>query len=87
LKFDILPRSVSVSNQFKLRVINTAVKLIDTILRPIPGQWTKPKGRSESCGFILNSNILHRGQLVNMLRQLGVEKIQQTDFSVWSRKK
>ena len=29
----------------------------------------------------------HRGQLVNMLRQLGVEKIPATDFIVWSRKK
>lgn len=29
----------------------------------------------------------HRGQLVNILRQLGIEKIPQTDFIVWSRKK
>jgi uncharacterized damage-inducible protein DinB len=29
----------------------------------------------------------HRGQLVNMLRQLGIDKIPQTDFIVWSRKK
>ena len=29
----------------------------------------------------------HRGQLVTMLRQMNVEKIPQTDFIVWSRKK
>lgn len=36
---------------------------------------------------VLNHGTYHRGQLVNMLRQLGVEKIPQTDFIVWSRKK
>ncbi|TAL47412.1 MAG: hypothetical protein EPN92_04915 [Chitinophagaceae bacterium] len=29
----------------------------------------------------------HRGQLANMLRQLGIEKIPPTDLVVWSRKK
>lgn len=29
----------------------------------------------------------HRGQLVNMLRQLGQQKIPGTDFIVWARKK
>lgn len=36
---------------------------------------------------LFNHGTYHRGQLVNMLRQLGVEKIPQTDFIVWSRKK
>ena len=36
---------------------------------------------------VLNHGTYHRGQLVNMLRQLGIEKIPQTDFVVWSRKK
>ncbi|HVE60593.1 MAG TPA: DinB family protein [Chitinophagaceae bacterium] len=36
---------------------------------------------------IFNHGSYHRGQLVNMLRQLGVDKIPQTDFIVWSRKK
>ena len=36
---------------------------------------------------VFNHGTYHRGQLVNMLRQLGVEKIPQTDFSMWSRKK
>lgn len=36
---------------------------------------------------LFNHNTYHRGQLVNMLRQLGVEKIPPTDFVVWSRKK
>jgi uncharacterized damage-inducible protein DinB len=36
---------------------------------------------------VFNHGTYHRGQLVNMLRQLGVEKIPQTDFIVWSRKK
>jgi uncharacterized damage-inducible protein DinB len=36
---------------------------------------------------LFNHGTYHRGQIVNMLRQLGVEKIPQTDFIVWSRKK
>ena len=36
---------------------------------------------------VFNHGTYHRGQLVNMLRQLGAAKIPQTDFIVWSRKK
>ena len=36
---------------------------------------------------VFNHGTYHRGQLVNMLRQLGIEKIPPTDFVVWSRKK
>ena len=36
---------------------------------------------------VCNHNTYHRGQLVTMLRQLGVEKIPQTDFIIYSRKK
>jgi uncharacterized damage-inducible protein DinB len=36
---------------------------------------------------MLNHGTYHRGQLVNMLRQLGVEKIPGTDFIAWSRRK
>ena len=36
---------------------------------------------------LFNHGTYHRGQLVTALRQLGVEKIPQTDFIVWSRKK
>ena len=36
---------------------------------------------------VFNHNTYHRGQLVNMLRQAGIEKIPPTDFIVWSRKK
>ena len=36
---------------------------------------------------VFNHGTYHRGQLVNMLRQLGVEKIPATDFSLWTRKK
>ena len=36
---------------------------------------------------VFNHGTYHRGQLVNMLRQLGIEKIPQTDFIVWSRKR
>ncbi len=32
---------------------------------------------------VLNHGTYHRGQLINMLRQLGIEKLPQTDFSVW----
>ena len=36
---------------------------------------------------VFNHGTYHRGQLVTILRELGVEKIPQTDFIVWSRKK
>jgi uncharacterized damage-inducible protein DinB len=36
---------------------------------------------------IFNHGTYHRGQLVTMFRQLGVEKIPQTDFIVFCRKK
>jgi uncharacterized damage-inducible protein DinB len=36
---------------------------------------------------LFNHGTYHRGQLITMLRQLGVEKIPPTDFIVWSRKK
>ncbi len=36
---------------------------------------------------VLNHGTYHRGQLVNILRQLGVDKIPQTDFIVYSRSK
>lgn len=36
---------------------------------------------------VFNHGTYHRGQLVNILRQLGVDSIPQTDFIVWSRKK
>lgn len=36
---------------------------------------------------LCNHDTYHRGQLVNILRQLGIEKIPQTDFVVFCRKK
>lgn len=36
---------------------------------------------------IFNHGTYHRGQLINMLRQLGVEKLPQTDFIIYSRGK
>ena len=36
---------------------------------------------------VFNHGTYHRGQLVTMLRALGVDKIPQTDFIVWGRKK
>jgi uncharacterized damage-inducible protein DinB len=35
---------------------------------------------------LFNHGTYHRGQIVNMLRQLGAEKLPATDFIVWSRK-
>jgi uncharacterized damage-inducible protein DinB len=35
---------------------------------------------------VFNHGTYHRGQLVTILRQLGTEKIPQTDFIVWCRK-
>lgn len=34
---------------------------------------------------LFNHGTYHRGQIVNMLRQLGIEKIPATDFIVWTR--
>ena len=34
---------------------------------------------------VFNHGTYHRGQLVNMLRQLSIEKIPQTDYNVFSR--
>jgi len=36
---------------------------------------------------VFNHGTYHRGQLVTMLRQLGIEKISSTDFILWSRRK
>ena len=36
---------------------------------------------------VFNHGTYHRGQLINMLRQLGIEKLPQTDFSFWTRGK
>lgn len=36
---------------------------------------------------VFNHGTYHRGQLVNMLRQLGVTKVPATDFILWSRGK
>lgn len=41
---------------------------------------------SEVLMHLFNHGTYHRGQLVTMLRQAGVEKIPATDFIVWSRK-
>jgi uncharacterized damage-inducible protein DinB len=34
---------------------------------------------------VFNHGTYHRGQLINMLRQLGMEKLPGTDFSLWAR--
>lgn len=36
---------------------------------------------------VFNHGSYHRGQLINIIRQLGVEKLPQTDFSLWIRSK
>jgi uncharacterized damage-inducible protein DinB len=36
---------------------------------------------------VFNHGTYHRGQLINMLRQLGIEKLPSTDFIKWSRGK
>jgi uncharacterized damage-inducible protein DinB len=34
---------------------------------------------------VFNHGTYHRGQLINMLRQLGIEKLPATDFMIWAR--
>jgi uncharacterized damage-inducible protein DinB len=36
---------------------------------------------------VFNHGTYHRGQLITMMRQLGVEKLPQTDFIAWARRK
>lgn len=36
---------------------------------------------------VFNHGTYHRGQLINILRQLGVDKLPSTDFSTWARGK
>ncbi len=36
---------------------------------------------------VFNHGTYHRGQLINMLRQLGIEKLPSTDFIEWARGK
>jgi uncharacterized damage-inducible protein DinB len=36
---------------------------------------------------VMNHGTYHRGQIVNMLRQVGQQKIPGTDFILWCRKK
>jgi len=36
---------------------------------------------------IFNHGTYHRGQLITMLRQLGEEKVPETDFIVWTRRR
>jgi len=36
---------------------------------------------------LFNHDTYHRGQLIYILRQVGVEKVPETDFIVWSRKR
>jgi uncharacterized damage-inducible protein DinB len=49
----------------------------------------KEKFKQPVCQMLLhlfNHGSYHRGQLVTILRQLGVEKIPPTDYIVWARK-
>lgn len=48
-------------------------------------QFKQP--RYQMLVHLFNHGTYHRGQLVTMLRQLGIDKIPQTDFIVWSREK
>jgi uncharacterized damage-inducible protein DinB len=41
----------------------------------------------ETVMHVINHSTYHRGQLVTMMRTLGVQTIPQTDFSVFARKK
>lgn len=42
---------------------------------------------SQTLIHVFNHSTYHRGQLVILLRQLGIEKFPQTDYIVWSRGK
>lgn len=42
---------------------------------------------SHTLVHVFNHSTYHRGQLIVLLRQLGIEKFPQTDFIIWSRGK
>ena len=59
----------------------------------LPMQYKNAKGDEFSepiyqvAMHVFNHATYHRGQLINMLRQLGVEKLPSSDFILWARRK
>lgn len=76
------------SKQWREWVVNSQEHHLDHVFeyRNFQGQQFK-QPIFQMLLHLFNHDTYHRGQLVTMLRQLGVEKIPQTDFIVWSRKK
>jgi uncharacterized damage-inducible protein DinB len=79
---------VQQSKQWKEWIANAQEHHLDNVF-----QYQNKKGEQfkqplyEMLVHLFNHGTYHRGQIVTMLRQLGGEKIPQTDFIVWSRKK
>jgi uncharacterized damage-inducible protein DinB len=79
---------MSQSNQWRDWVVNASDLSLDHVFQYYNNKKEHFKMPVyQMLHHVFNHGTYHRGQLVNMLRQLGIEKIPQTDFIVWCRKK
>ena len=85
---DIANGLLQQSKQWEEWVGNTSELMLEHVF-----QYQNVKGEQfkmpiyQMIHHVFNHGTYHRGQLINMLRQLGVEKLPQTDFSLWTRVK
>ena len=76
------------SKQWEEWVSNTSDLMLEHVF-----QYNNVKGEQfkmpiyQMLHHVFNHSTFHRGQLINMLRQLGIDKVPQTDFSLWVRSK
>lgn len=85
---DVANGLVSQSKLWENWVANTTDFALDHVFQYLNNNKQPTKMQvGQMILHVFNHGTYHRGQLVNMLRQLGVEKIPQTDFIVWGRKK
>ena len=85
---DVVNGLMSQSRLWEGWVSNVSDHMLDHVFeyRNIKKEQVKMK-TWQMLSHVFNHSTYHRGQLVNMLRQSGVEKIPQTDFSLWVRMK
>jgi uncharacterized damage-inducible protein DinB len=83
---DIAGSLLQQSRQWEEWVNSTSDLMLEHVF-----QYTDRKGTQykmpvyQMVHHVFNHGTYHRGQLINMLRQLGVNKLPSTDFSLWVR--
>ncbi|HUR66843.1 MAG TPA: DinB family protein [Chitinophagaceae bacterium] len=78
----------SQSKQWEEWVSNASELSIDHVFQYQTFDGTQYKQPTwQMLHHVFNHGTYHRGQLINMLRQLGIEKLPSTDFILWSRGK